>query len=96
MTTKKELINQYKDEQYLAIAAILKIALYEINFDENYVFGCTELQNGNKDYFMRHLEIDDHGYVYFSLHNMKHYRREFTFFKQPPIPPKNYPGKIKE
>jgi hypothetical protein len=97
MVNKKELIEKYKDrEDYLAIASMLKIVLYETNFEENYVFGATIMHNGEKAYFLRCLEIDTQNYIYFSLHNHKHYRKDFQYLHEPPLPPQGYHGKVKD
>jgi hypothetical protein len=96
VVNKKELIEKYKDrEDYLAIASMLQIILYEVNFEKDYVFGATVMHGGKKAYFLRALEVDDKNYIYFSLHNHRHYRKDFQYLHEKPIVPEGHKGKSK-
>jgi hypothetical protein len=97
MLSRKELIAKYENsEDYLAVTYKVKIVIYELDFEQNYVFGATITRKGDKSFFFRQLEFDEHGYVYFYLYNYRHYRKDLEYLRTPPVTPEGYEGKVKD
>ncbi|WP_110954740.1 hypothetical protein [Anaerosinus massiliensis] len=91
MIDKDELIKKYKNsDDYWAVKYLTKIVLYDVDLETGYVFGATIPHHGEKIYFVRHLDIDDRGYLYFPLHQNRHYQDEFEWLRTPPTPPDGY------